>query len=527
MEETREQRIYRLRWWTLVTISASVLVIVLDATVMNIALPTIQRELNATGTELLWMVNVYTLILGALMIATGFFGDRFGRGRILQLGLVVFGIASIGAFLSRTPMQLIVARVFMGTGAAMILPSTLSTLTAVFPEKERGQAIGVWAGLNAIGIALGPIISGVLVENFQWYSIFAINIPVVIIALILGWFFVPDTRDAHPHSLDVPGNLLAIIGLAALTYGLINGGSRGWTDGQVLGTLLGSAVVLALFVWWERRADEPLLDLGFFRNAGFSAGVSALIILGLAFNGVAYVLTFFMQFVQGDTPIGAGVRFVPFAGGMLIGAVMADRFVKKTSGRTVMTVGFIGTAVALLFTSFLKIDSSFWFLGFELGFLGLFLGAIVAPVTDVIMGSLPLDKAGIGSAINTTFRMVAGTIGVAVLGSILGSIYTSHFTSAASAVTGLPAAVVKAGSDSIGAALGVAASGQLPADLAATVAQLGRQSFMDGWGVIMLISVAVFLVGAGVVAVFMPKRGPTPPAELGDREHLERHAGMQ
>ncbi len=228
--ETKEARMYRLRWWTLVTIGISILVTILDTTVMNVALPTIQRQLNATGSDLLWMVNAYEMVLGALIITTGSLADRFGRGKLLRIGLLIFGISSLAAFLSRSPTQLIIARIFMGTGAATIAPCTLSTITNVFPAKERGQAIGVWAGLNAVGLALGPIIGGMLVQHFNWNSIFIVNIPVVIVALILGWFFVPDTKDSHPRKLDLLGNFLALAGLAALIYGLISAGSRGWTD---------------------------------------------------------------------------------------------------------------------------------------------------------------------------------------------------------------------------------------------------------------------------------------------------------
>ena len=193
MIETKEARIYRLRWRTLATISVSILVLVLDTTVMNLALPTIQRQLNATSSELMWMVTAYTMILGALMLTSGSLGDRIGRGKVLRVGLIVFGIASVGAFLSSTPVQLIVCRLFMGAGAALIMPNTLSTITNIFPEKERAKAIGIWAGLNGLGIVLGPIIGGFMVQHFNWNSIFFINIPVVIVALILGQFFVPDT----------------------------------------------------------------------------------------------------------------------------------------------------------------------------------------------------------------------------------------------------------------------------------------------------------------------------------------------
>jgi EmrB/QacA subfamily drug resistance transporter len=512
MAKMTEDRIYKLRWWTLVTIALSILVIVLDATVMNVALPTIQRELNATGAELLWMVNAYMMVFGALMLTTGSLGDRFGRAKILQIGVAVFGLASVGAYLSGTPAHLIIWRIFMGAGAAMILPVTLAIITNIFPENERGKAIGVWAGLNSIGIALGPIIGGALVEHFKWNSIFLINIPVAVIALILGWFLIPDSRDTNPRQLDIPGNILALAGLSLLIYGLINGGSKGWTDPQVLGTLIGSAVIITLFILWDRRAEQPLLELKFFKNARFSAGIGIIIILGLGLNGFQYVLTYYMQFVKSYTALGTGVRYLPLALGLLIGAVSSDTFAKRLGGKWVMLSGFIGTAVMLFLTAMFKVDSPFWQLGLYLFLEALFLGFIIAPVTDAIMGALPKAKAGIGSAMNTVFRMVAGAIGVALLGAVLNSIYSSNFTKAA-ANMGLPDVLLQKAADSVGAAVGIANSGQVPAALAGPLAQTARQSFMDGWQIMAYISCAIFIIGAFIVLKFMPAHNIPIPDE--------------
>jgi EmrB/QacA subfamily drug resistance transporter len=531
MVETKEARIYRLRWRTLATISVSILVIVLDTTVMNLALPTIQRQLNATSAELLWMVTAYTMMLGALMLTSGSLGDRIGRGKVLRAGLIVFGIASVGAFFSNTSVQLIVCRLFMGAGAALIMPSTLSTITNIFPERERGQAIGIWAGLNASGIVLGPIIGGFMVQHFNWNSIFFINIPVVIIALILGQFFVPDTRDERPRKLDIVGNILSLVGISMLIYGLNTGGSRGWTDAQVLGTIMGSVALIGLFIFWERRALQPLLDLSLFRNPRFSTCVGILIIIGLALNGVIYILTYYMQFVRGYNPFGAGVRFVPFAIGMLLGSIMAHRFVKRFDARRVLAVGFIGATIVLIIMSLLKIDSIYWQLGMEFFFLGLFLGSISASVTDTIMGSLPKARAGIGSAVNTTFQMIAGSIGVAVLGGILTSIYKAHFLETVTAISGLPQQVTQKASDSIGIAIGIANSGQLPANLANDLAQVAKQSFMDGWSVILTISGTIFVIGALVVLKFLRSRQNTlvqkPVIRQDDKPKAELQGGKK
>lgn len=517
--ETKEARMYRLRWWTLVTIGISILVTILDTTVMNVALPTIQRQLNATGSDLLWMVNAYEMVLGALIITTGSLADRFGRGKLLRIGLLIFGISSLAAFLSRSPTQLIIARIFMGTGAATIAPCTLSTITNVFPAKERGQAIGVWAGLNAVGLALGPIIGGMLVQHFNWNSIFIVNIPVVIVALILGWFFVPDTKDSHPRKLDLLGNFLALAGLAALIYGLISAGSRGWTDALVLGSLISSVIIIGLFILWERHTQDPLLDMGFFRNAHFSSGISIMAIGGLAMNGIIYVLTFYMQFVHGYDPLGAGLRFIPFAVGMLGGAILAGNFVKRMGAKWVMAGGFTSAAIVLFLLSSLKTDSSFWLLGTELILLGFSLGNFVSPISNIIMGSLPKDKTGIGSAINSTFTQITGCISVAVIGPLLGTIYTSRFLHSSIVTSGVPSALTQKASNSIGIAIGIAKSGQLSTALANLLTQIAKSSFMDAWHIIMLISSGILVVGAIMVLIFVAQRNE-PIVEKVNEEHV-------
>jgi EmrB/QacA subfamily drug resistance transporter len=509
MANMTETNIYRRRWWTLITIALSVLVIVLDMTVLNVALPTIQRELHASSSDLLWMVNAYTMVFGALMLTTGALGDRYGRAKILQAGVAVFGLSSVGAYFSGTPAHLIIWRIFMGAGAAMILPVTLAIITNIFPEKERGKAIGIWAGLNSIGIALGPIIGGALVEHFNWNSVFLINIPVAIAAFVLGWFLIPDSRDSNPRKLDIPGNILALAGLSLLIYGLINGSSKGWTSAEVLGTLIGSVVIIALFILWDRKAEQPLIELKFFKKARFSAGIGILVILGLGLNGLLYVMTYYMQFVKGYMALSTGLRYLPIALGVLIGAISSDFIVKRFGSKLVMLTGFTGSAVMLVLISFITDGSPYWQLGTILFFLSLFMGFIIAPVTDAIMGALPKDKSGVGSAMNTVFRNVSGAIGVALVGAILNSIYTSSFTKAAVSIAGLPGVLTRQAADSIGAAIAIAKSGQIPSAAADSLIQIARNSFMDGWSIVMLISAAIFVIGAFIVWKFMPSRAET------------------
>lgn len=502
--ETKESRAYRLRWWSLVAISVSLLVIVMNGSVMNVALPTVQLKLNATSSQLQWIVSAYTMVIGALLLTSGVLSDRLDRAKFLLIGLVVFGLSSLGTSFSTSANQLITGRVFMAVGAAMITPSTLSIITNIFPDEERGQAIGVWAGLNGFGIALGHIIGGAIVQNLDLKWIFLINVPVVMVALLMCWFLVPDSRDAHPRRLDIVGNVLFLVGIIALIYGLINISSHGWTDLVVLGTIIGSVVLFTLFVLWERRAAQPLIDISSFRSAGFSTSLATIAIWGFGFVGIQYVLTFYMQFAKGYTALQTGVRYLPLAVGLFLGSMLSARLVARLNTKWVTFLGFLGAALMLVFVSFLKAGSPFLQLGTKLFFLSFFLGIVAAPATNMFMGSLPKDKAGVGSALNSVSSWVVGSIGVATMGSILSSNYASNFLKAATSIKGLPTALADKASNSIGMAIGIAKSGKLPSTLASSLVDAARQSFMDSWKIMAIILCVVLAVGAAICLRFMP-----------------------
>lgn len=504
MEALKENREYRMRWLTLVVIAISVLIVVLDSTIVNIALPTLQRELGTTIAELQWIITSYIMVFGALMLTTGSLADRFGRARLLQLGIVVFAAGSAAAAFADSAWQLIMWRAVMGVGGAMILPATLAIITNVFPREERGKAIGVWAGLNGIGIALGPIIGGLIIDSLKWNWIFLINLPIAAVALILGWFLVPNSRDPNPKRLDIPGTLLSIAALGSLVYGLIQGGDVGWGEPAVIATLCGAAVLIFLFILWERHTDHPMLEIEFFKNRRFSAGVGAVCLMALAMIGVTFGLTLYMQFVQGYSALGTGLRFVPLALGMLIGASTADRIVSRLGTTWVIVMGFIGTAIAGALASFWQVETAYWQLGAIFFAFGFLLGYIAAPATAAVMGALSEAKAGIGSAMNTVSRMVAGAIGVAVIGSVLSTVYSSSFGKAVAAIPNLPAEVVSAASDSVGAAVTIAA--QLPTPLNELLAEAAKESFMDGWQVMAFVTCGMSIVGAIVILKFMPPR---------------------
>ena len=504
MESIADSKVYRRRWWILLVVALSILVIVIGQSVVNIALPTLQRELSTTMSDLQWIINAYLLAFAGLMLTMGALGDRWGRAYMLQAGILVFGGANIGAAFATTSWQLIAWRGVMGVGGAMILPSTLAIITNVFPAEERGKAIGVWAGLNSLGIALGPIIGGLLIESFSWSAIFWVNVPIAAAAMVAGIFLLPNSRDPEPKKLDLMGTGLSILGITALVFGLVQGGNWGWTDPAVLGSLGGSVVILTLFILWERHSSHPLLEIQFFRRPRFSAGVGAVSLMSFALVGITFSLSIFMQFVHSYDALQTGIRLVPLAAGVFIGAGSADRGVKRMGTKRVMMMGFLGTSVVTFLASFTLLTTPYWALALFFFGIGLFLGYIAAPATDAVMGALPKEKAGIGSAMNTVSRMVAGATGVAALVSALNRIYAGSFDKGVKAIQGLPAEVAEAARESIGA--GVIVASRLPEPLREAVGTLARESFMDGWRAMAYIACGLCIVGALIVLRFMPAR---------------------
>jgi EmrB/QacA subfamily drug resistance transporter len=439
--------VYQRRWWTLVAIAISVIIVVLDSSIVNIALPTLQRELGATISDLQWIISAYIMVFAGLMLTAGSLGDRLGRARMLQAGIIVFALASMAAAFSDSGTELIIWRAVMGVGGAMILPSTLAIITNVFPREERGRAIGVWAGLNGIGIALGPIIGGLIIENLTWRWMFFVNLPVAVVALVLGWFLIPNSRDQNPKRIDAPGTLLSMAALSTLIFGLIKSNDWGWTDARVIGSLGGGIVLVAAFILWERHTAHPMLEVHLFRNRRFSAGVMAVCLMSLGLVGITFALTLYMQFVKGFSPLQTGVRVVPLALGMFIGATTADRLVRAVGTTKVMLVGFLGIAAVGAIASFWEVNTVYWQLGVVFACLGFSLGYVAAPASDAVMGALPEARAGVGSAMNTVSRMFSGSLGVAVLGSILSSIYSSSFNRAISGIPGVPHEIIGPASD--------------------------------------------------------------------------------
>ena len=506
---------YRRRWWILGILSLSLLIIGLDNTILNVAIPTLQREFEATATVLQWMVDAYILVFAGLLLLMGSLGDRYGRKRALQIGLVVFGLASFFAAFAQSSEQLIAARAVMGIGGALIMPSTLSILTHVFPREERGKAIGIWAAVAGLGIGLGPVTGGLLLEYFWWGSVFFINVPIVGLALLAGLVLVPESRDPHPRSLDIPGAVLSISAVTVLVYSIIEAPVRGWTDGLVIAGFVVGAALMAAFIGWEIKTDHPMLNLGFFKNPRFSAGAGAISIGFFALFGMVFGLTQYLQFVQGFTPLEAGLRMLPVAVGMAMGAGLSHRIVSRVGSKRVVATGLVCVGGTMATIALWQPDTTYVVIGVTFFCLAVSMGNVMAPSTDAVMGAVPEANAGIASAMNDVTRQVSGAFGVAVIGSVINTAYSGRMDAA---VAGLPPEAAEAASDSVGAATRIAS--MLPDALGAELAAAADVAFTDALGIAVLVSAGVAVAGAVLIARFLPARHLPRTAPVEAEHHV-------
>jgi MFS transporter, DHA2 family, multidrug resistance protein len=508
-DRTADERKYRRRWWTLLALSVSLLIIIIDDTIINVAVPTLQRELGASATALQWIVDAYILAFAGLLLTMGALGDRFGRKRFLQLGLLVFAAASVFGAYAASASQLIVARTLMGVGGALIMPSTLSVLIDVFPRKERVKAIGIWTGIASLGIPLGPIVGGWLLEQYWWGSVFLLNVPIVLVALVAGLILVPESRHPAPPRPDLPGLALSVVALTALVYGIIEAPASGWTSLAVLGSLGAALITGAGFVVHERRVRAPMLDLRLFKNPRLGWGTGAVTLAALALTGLAFELTQYLQFVQGYTPLQAGLRFLPLAIGFGIAGPVSQRLVPRIgTGRTV-AAALGGAAVLLAALSQIAPGTSYWLVGAALLLIGLGVGAAFVPATDAVMAAVPEANAGLGSAINDAGRQVGAALGIGILGALANMGYAGGI---GPAVSRLDPEVVAVAKRSVGAALQVADGIGGPAG--AALRQAAMTAFSDGFGLAMLAGAALLAMGAALVLRRLPSRDiPAPPAE--------------
>ena len=507
---------YARRWKTLGVLSLSLVIIGLDNTILNVALPTLQDTFHASASKLQWMVDSYLLVFAGLLLVSGTLGDRFGRKRALQAGLSVFGLASLAAPFAGSAGQVIAVRAAMGVGAALIMPATLSIIANLFTGEERRRAIAIWAALAAVGIGLGPLAGGLLLEWFDWWSVFMVNVPFAAAALLLGIRYVPESRDPRPGSFDLLGAVLSTAGFSVLVYAIIEAPEKGWTSGLVLGSLAASMALLSAFFRRERRVAEPMLDLSFFRSARFSVGIAAVSGTFFGLLGGIFALTQYLQFAHGYSAIEAGAVMSPMALGLMIGAGSSSKAVARLGTSRVVAAGLVGLAIIMALTTLWQADTGAfvlvaWFFGLTLS-----MGWVMAPATDAVMGAVPAAKSGVASATNTVARMVAGALGVAVIGSLVNSLYSNRV---AGSLGGLPPQAQARAGDSIGAASAIAA--HLPPHAASGLLVATGNAFTDALGIGLSIGAALAAVTAVVVLRFLPAREAVVEAELAELAELE------
>jgi EmrB/QacA subfamily drug resistance transporter len=501
----RTSRSFERRWWSLGVLCLSLLVIIIDNSILNVALPKLQKDLNATFSQLQWMVDSYTLVFACLLLTAGSLGDRFGRKRALQLGMTVFGLGSLFSAFATTPGQLIATRALMGVGGAFIMPSTLSMITNIFPPEERGRAISYWAAIAGVGVALGPVTGGLLIEHFYWGSIFLVNLPIVAVALGAGLVLLPESRDPSHPRLDLVGAALSIGGLFSLVYGIISGPTDGWGSGQILAAFAIAAVLLASFAWWELHSTHPMLNLQFFKNPRFSAASMGIMFIFFAMFGATFLLTQYLQVVMRFSPLQAGSALLPWAAIMLVVAPMSARFTERVGSKIVVASGLGFATTALLFMSTLPATNISYVRDVlpRMVLLAIGMGLTMAPATESIMGSLPRAKAGVGSAMNDTTRQVGGALGVAVVGSVMISVYGGRVATALTGA-GLPIGDSKV---SLIAALQTATDKRVPLAVQGRLITEINNAFVAGLHRGVLFAAAATLFGVLIVLRFLPARG--------------------
>ncbi len=516
---------YERRWWVLAVLAISVFLVVVDNLIVNVALPTLQDDLHASTTSLQWIVDSYALVFAGLLLAGGGIGDRYGRKRSLQVGLVIFAACSGMAAFSGSTNSLIFWRGAMGIGAALVFPATLAIITNLFVDPiERAKAIGLWSAVSGMAVAFGPVVGGFMLKHFWWGSVFLVNLPIVAISIVAGARLIPDSRNPDAHKLDKIGFLLSVVGIGSLVYTVIESPHWGWGSaksnlgfGIAIFTLIG-------FVLFESKKDEPLLEVKFFKNARFSAATGSIGIAFFCLFGFTFLVTQYFQFVRGYDTLSAGVHTLPFAVGAGVTAPLAARAALKFGTKRIVALGLFNMSLGLLIASRMDAQSSYWgHVIIAMVLMANGLSFVTSPSTDAVMGSLPREKAGVGSAVNDISREVGGTLGVAIVGSVFVSLYTPRLVENFAKIPGLVDALNKinpslypTAKDSVGAAFGIAK--KAPVSVRPQVLNAVSDSFVHGFQTASLVGVGMALVGSIFALKFLPAR-PKPADSLPIHTH--------
>ena len=507
------QKAYERRWWVLAVLSGSVFMVVVDNLIINVALPTLQRELDASTTSLQWIVDAYALVFAGLLLAGGGIGDRIGRKRAMQIGLVLFAVFSAFGAFADSSTGLIIWRGAMGIGAALVFPATLAIITNLFTDPvERAKAIGLWSAVSGMAVAFGPVAGGFLLEHFWWGSVFLINVPIVAVALVAGHFLVPESRDESHGRFDVVGVFLSVAAIGSLVFTVIESPHWGWGS---LASNAGFALAvffLVAFVLHENRRDEPLLELGFFKSARFSAATGSIGIAFLALFGFTFLVTQYFQFVRGYDPLESGIRTLPFAIGAGVTAPLAARAALRWGTKRVVALGLLNMSIGFVVASRLDAESAYFGpVVISMVLIANGLSLVTSPSTDAVMGSLPRNKAGVGSAVNDISREVGGTLGVAVTGSVFVSLYTpgieDNFGRLPGLVESLPPGLYDAARESVGAAYAVVQNS--PDSVRPQVLNAVSDAFVNGFSVACTVVAVAAFVGSIAALAFLPSRPTT------------------
>ena len=501
----------------LISLLLAAFVINLDTTIVNVALPSLVRQLHASDSQLQWIVDAFNLLFAGSVLAAGSLSDRLGRKGMLLAGLSVFGLASLAGGLMDRPGQLIAARAVMGVGAAMVFPSTLSLITNVFTERgERARAIGLWGAITGVAIALGPIAGGWLLEVSDWRSVFFAMVPIAVAAgvLVAGW--VPASRERHAPRSDRAGFVLSTATIGLLVYTIIEAPNHGWGSARTLASLVLTAVLAAAFVAWERRTEQPMLDVTLFANPRFTAASVSVAISFFALSGFIFLVTQYSQNIKGWGPLSTGVRLLPVASFVAISSIVGTKLALRLGTKLVVAGGLLLMAGFYLWVTTATASTSYLTIAAQMVVLGTGMGLTSAPATEAIMGVVPETKAGVGSAVNDATRLLGGTLGVAVIGSVYASLYASRLTGMLP--SGLPAAVVRTAHASVGAALSAAGklSGLGHPALAAAVHGAASSAFFDGFHTADYVSAGVAVVGAVMALALLPAQPTTTRDQMAD-----------
>ncbi|MFI1480915.1 DHA2 family efflux MFS transporter permease subunit [Streptomyces sp. NPDC020747] len=482
------------RWWALGALVASMLVLGFDMTILNVALPTMAGQLGASTGQQQWMADSYIVVFAALMLPAGLLGDRFGRRRMLMAGLGVFLAGSLVGALAGDVTWVVVARAVMGVGAALVMPLALSVLPSLFPPTERTKAVGIISAASALGMPLGPIIGGWLLDHFWWGSVFLINVPMAAIGITACLFLLPETRDPASPRVDAVSTALTAAGLGALIYAIIEAPNRGWGDPLVLALIAGSFALLTALVVRERRSVRPMLDMSLLGHRGFLLNAVAATLVMFVLSGLMFVLPPYLQAVLGNDALGTGVRMLPMMGGLMVAAKAAQPVVERFGSRGVVSAGLVVLAFAALLGSRTTVESGYGFTALWLSIAGLGFGFAVVPAMDGALAALPADRAGSGSGLLMTLRQVGGAIGIALLGSLLASTFRDRLD-----VTGLPERAADTARESVVAA-------HLVGDRAgaADLVTSANTAYVHGMGLVLLVCGIASLVAALLAGAFLP-----------------------